>query len=456
MRLRKLALRRQDQGEDVVRLQRALNELGYDVGECDGEFGYLTQDALMQFQREHRLRVDGIAGSQVRAMLFHPEMQSTRTVHVVSKDESLIDIARRHAVTVEYLQRSNRLSRRRRLYEGQRLILRCRTVLGLTNRFTNARGLDFILRRTGQSLTGLSAINLRINEQGEWDSSFESEALDVCRERGVGAYVVVHTWGEDGQATGGLGAILTSKKKRKELTDDLNKLIRLPEVFAVLIDVGPIRFGDGARFLRWIVGIAQIVRRAGLKLYVGIPVFRPGLRGRLGAAELDIQRLAHYVHGLIVQGHLPTAWGELLPSLSTLQYNLRRLCRKVPSWKILLSMSVGAHEYDAANNRMRALSYQQGMALAYSNRQKPAWDDDKSVLTCAWLDAETEAMKQLWIAGSGSVEAKMRLVERHNLGGILLAPLGGEDPRIWQRLPRFLAACRHDREGVDIRIDMDR
>ena len=51
-------------------------------------------------------------------------------------------------------------------------------------------------------------------------------------------------------------------------------------------------------------------------------------------------------------------------------------------------------------------------------------------------------MKELWIAGSGSVEANMRLVERHNLGGILLGPLGGEDIRVWQRLPRFLTACR--------------
>ncbi len=456
MLLRRSALRLHDRGEDVVRLQRALSELGYDVGECDGEFGYVTQDALMQFQREHRLRVDGVAGPQVRAMLFHPELQSTRTVHIVKKDETLTDIARRYGVTVEYLQRSNRLSRRRRLYEGQRLVVRCRTVLGFTERLTNARGIDFVLRRTAQTLTGLSAVHFRMDDSGEWVRTAEPEVLDVCRNRGTGMFAYVHTRGEGGQTAEAFGAFLAAKKRWKPFYDELNEIVRIPDVFAVCVDVGPIRFGDGARFLRWIAGATEIVRAAGLKLYVGIPVFRPGLRGRLGAAELDVRRLARHAHGLILQGHWFTTWGDPLPSLSTLQYNLRRLCRQVPSWKVILGMSLDAYEYDEASRTVRTLSYQQGMALAYTQRQKPAWDDDRAVLSCAWSDADTGAMKELWIAGSGSVEAKIHLVERCRLGGIFLGPLGGEDIRIWQRLPRFLTACRHDRGGMDIRIGMNR
>lgn len=460
MRLRKPALRRQDKGEDVVRLQRALTELGYDVGECDGEFGYLTQDGLRQFQREHRLRVDGIAGPQVRAMLYHPELQSTRTVHVVKRDESLIEVARQYGVTVEYLRRSNRLSRRRRLYEGQRLILRCRTVLAHTDQLVDARGIDFILRRTGQAMTGFGAVHLRLNEQGEGDLTWEAEALEVCQKRRIGTYAVVHTWDEDGHTVGGLGAILSSRQRRAQFYESLKEVVRLPGLFAVLIDSGPVRYGDGARFLRWIAGTAGIVRQARLKLYVSIPVFQPGLRGRLGAADLDAARLARYVDGLVVQGHWPTTWGEPMPSIDTLHYNLRRLRRNVPSWKLLLGLWLGAREHAGSPAGMRNLSYQQGMALAYANRQKPAWNEAKALLSCSWTETETEeetpTPKQLWIAGSRSIEAKLHLIERHNLAGIVLGPLGGEDTRIWQRLPRFLAACQHDRSGVDIRIGKDR
>lgn len=456
MLLRKSALRLHDRGEDVVRLQRALRELGYDVGECDGEFGYLTQDALMQFQREHRLRVDGVAGPQVRAMLFHPELQSTRTVHVVQKGETLTEIARRYGVTVEYLQRSNRLSRRRRLYEGQRLVVRCRMVFGFTDRFTDARGIEFVLRRTASMLTGFSAVQFRLDESGNWVRTADPEALRVCRDRGTGMFALVHTRGEHGPGDDTFGAFLANKKRWKAFFEGLKEIVRIPDVFAVCVDVGPIRFGDGARFSRWIASTAEMVRGGGLKFYVGIPVFRPGMRGRLGAAELDVRRLARHAHGLILQGHWPTTWGEPVPSLATLQHNVRRLCRQVPSWKVMLGMSLDAREYDEASKTVRTFSYQQGMALAYIQRQKPAWDDDKAVLSCAWPDAETGKMKELWIASSGSAEAMVRLVERYHLGGIFLGPLGGEDIRIWQRLPRFLAACRHDRGGMDIRIGMNR
>ena len=196
------------------------------------------------------------------------------------------------------------------LYEGQRLVVRCRTVLGFTDKLVNARGIDFVLRRTGQTLTGLSAVHLRLNDSGEWIRTAETEALDVCRERGVGMFALVHARGEDGQAHKEFGAFLTTKKRWQAFYAALKEIVRIPDVFAVYVDVGPIRFGDGARFLRWIVGAAEIVRAAGLKLYVGIPVFRPGVRGRLGAAELDARQLARHAHGLVLQGHWPTTWGD--------------------------------------------------------------------------------------------------------------------------------------------------
>src|SRR5690606_39693323 len=69
LRGKRPSLRRGDEGEDVRELQEKLASFGYPVGEIDGRFGYLTEDALMEFQRDHRLRVDGIAGPQVWAAL---------------------------------------------------------------------------------------------------------------------------------------------------------------------------------------------------------------------------------------------------------------------------------------------------------------------------------------------------------------------------------------------------
>ena len=50
--------------EEVRNIQQSLTERGYDVGGVDGIFGTKTKNALMRFQRDQGLTVDGIAGKQ--------------------------------------------------------------------------------------------------------------------------------------------------------------------------------------------------------------------------------------------------------------------------------------------------------------------------------------------------------------------------------------------------------
>jgi len=56
-------------GEDVRELQNKLASLGYDVGPIDGIFGRRTESAVIQFQKNNGLKVDGIVGPQTYDML---------------------------------------------------------------------------------------------------------------------------------------------------------------------------------------------------------------------------------------------------------------------------------------------------------------------------------------------------------------------------------------------------
>lgn len=53
-------------GEDVAGVQSALMKRGYSLGKfgADGVFGTATRSALKEFQQDHALNVDGIAGKQ--------------------------------------------------------------------------------------------------------------------------------------------------------------------------------------------------------------------------------------------------------------------------------------------------------------------------------------------------------------------------------------------------------
>ena len=63
------ASRLHDTGSNVVKLQQALECLGYYSGEIDGVYGEMTYNAVKRFQSKKKLEVDGVAGPiTIRAM----------------------------------------------------------------------------------------------------------------------------------------------------------------------------------------------------------------------------------------------------------------------------------------------------------------------------------------------------------------------------------------------------
>ncbi|NLZ38116.1 MAG: spore cortex-lytic enzyme [Firmicutes bacterium] len=53
-----------DRGEDVAVLQQFLNDNNYREGRIDGVFGPLTYGSLIEFQKDHNLKADGILGGE--------------------------------------------------------------------------------------------------------------------------------------------------------------------------------------------------------------------------------------------------------------------------------------------------------------------------------------------------------------------------------------------------------
>ena len=62
-------LRNGSTGSQVEDLQKALNAAGYDVGGVDGVYGDKTSAAVKQYQKDHGLAVDGIAGKDTLGSL---------------------------------------------------------------------------------------------------------------------------------------------------------------------------------------------------------------------------------------------------------------------------------------------------------------------------------------------------------------------------------------------------
>ncbi|WP_088227199.1 spore cortex-lytic enzyme [Desulfosporosinus sp. FKB] len=70
-------LGRGSSGPDVQEMQKGLAQLGYGVGPIDGKFGTKTEAAIRNFQKDHGIKVDGLAGTKTISELKRLTGQST-------------------------------------------------------------------------------------------------------------------------------------------------------------------------------------------------------------------------------------------------------------------------------------------------------------------------------------------------------------------------------------------
>lgn len=86
-------LKQGSRGTNVTLLQNALNSLGFPVGAIDGIFGLLTKNAVMSFQSDKKLKVDGIVGKATISALndtFTATNPITMTSNNTTYSEGLI------------------------------------------------------------------------------------------------------------------------------------------------------------------------------------------------------------------------------------------------------------------------------------------------------------------------------------------------------------------------------
>ena len=82
-------LRKGMRGADVSELQQLLKDAGYDPGEIDGIYGAKTMRAVIMFQEDHGLDMDGVAGPLTMAALRDADHAADDAAGVPDQTEDL-------------------------------------------------------------------------------------------------------------------------------------------------------------------------------------------------------------------------------------------------------------------------------------------------------------------------------------------------------------------------------
>lgn len=110
-------------GDAVRELQDVLGSLGFLEGESDGLFGDKTLDAVLAFQEANSLNVDGVVGADTWNLLETEIARTRMKTYIVSRGDTLYDLARRLDVTVTELAAINNISDPALIKVGQELLI---------------------------------------------------------------------------------------------------------------------------------------------------------------------------------------------------------------------------------------------------------------------------------------------------------------------------------------------
>ncbi|MCB2286910.1 M14 family metallopeptidase [Clostridium algidicarnis] len=92
-------------GSDVMKIQAVLKKIGYNTGSLDGIFGNDTKNAVIGFQQNNGLTVDGIIGRETYKILN--KFLLGYEDYILREGDNIYDIARMHYTTMNKIVTAN-------------------------------------------------------------------------------------------------------------------------------------------------------------------------------------------------------------------------------------------------------------------------------------------------------------------------------------------------------------
>lgn len=389
-----VTLSRGARGEQVVRLQSALERLGFDPGPVDGFFGWLTYAALRDVQKHLGLYPDGVAGPRVWSALTDPRLIHLRERLVIAEIDPSV---------------SNKTAAR-------------------------------VVQRHIGSLSGVAwpvaASPGPLNEAPDVDiAHIPANPVEAADEFGLQAWITVHSRaaGSDEYSTQ-LPSVLRRSSARKALHRRLADSLGTMRKDALYLDVGPIGWGDGGPLSAVVKQIGRMTQGRRCELFVSVPLQTDSPFWNHFFEVLDKAAfIARGVRLVLVPPLTVSKTRHHPPSPAQLSEAIGRVARKVPPWHCLLHIRLSALVlFDDARLPSRSLPYNHALAHAYRKGTRPRWDDEVGrPMFATMVDDEPAAV---WLENRQSILRKLDLVDRWRLGGVYMSSLGVEDARVWSVL----------------------
>jgi cellulose synthase/poly-beta-1,6-N-acetylglucosamine synthase-like glycosyltransferase/peptidoglycan/xylan/chitin deacetylase (PgdA/CDA1 family)/spore germination protein YaaH len=168
--------------------------------------------------------------------------------------------------------------------------------------------------------------------------------------------------------------------------------------------------------------------------------------------RFNLQRLQHvndFLFVMAIDQHNEGSNAGDLSNQRWVEEILDRVCSKIPSEKIILTIAGGAYDWPE-NSLGKPIGYPQAISIAQENHSKITFDPNSANLHYTYFDDDS-LEHTVYFTDAATNFNIIRMADDWATGGVALWRLGSEDPRLWTFFQKNLAIDSLKKTGVDVR-----
>lgn len=273
------------------------------------------------------------------------------------------------------------------------------------------------------------------NNEGGFTSYASQQYVDKAHDMGLEVWGLVENI--EYKDSIDMYAILSSTTVREKLIYDLVDIAVSYGLDGINVDFEQISADCGEHFIEFIRELSIPCREQGLVLSVDnyVPM---GYNDHYDRAEQG--RVADYV---IIMGYDEHYAGSpeagSVASIDFVEEGIQKTVEQVPANKVINAVPFYTRIWETDNGALTSQAVGMEMAEEYVRNHNISveWDDE----TCQNYGEYTEgnSLFQIWLEDERSIEVKLNVMDRYQIGGVASWRLGYEKPEIWDVISVYLS-----------------
>ena len=404
-------------------------------------------DSIYSIARRHGMNPETVASDNALAdpsklAVGQALVLMTDTVpHTVTQGQSLYSIAQAYGITLAQLQAANpEITNPNRLTVGQVISV---PVPSKKHGAIQVNGYAFpnistdVLKKTLPYLTYLSIFSHQVRPDGSLAPINDEALIQSAREARVAPMLVITNIEEGASFSSDLAhTILTDAQVRKTLIDNIVSTLQAKNYYGLDIDFEYILPEDGDAYDRFLRMVTERLHPLGF-------IVTTALAPKLSADQSGLLYQAHHypVHGRLADHVILMTyeWGYTygapmaVSPINQVRKVLNYAVTVIPSEKIL--MGVPNYGYDwtlpyRPRTAARTVSNTQATELAIRRNAAIQFNTESQAPFFHYND-DAGTRHVVWFEDARSMQAKLRLVDVYNLGGVSYWTINRFFPQNW-------------------------